>query len=65
MKETLEIGKAIEAVKPENKADLRRCFPNCGWPSSNYVGSDVEEFIDEALPFFTGEQSVSYEISAR
>ena len=61
--ETLAIGKAIAAAKPRTVEDLSRVFSTRNFRHSNYTGHDVAEFVTEALPFFTGERQVEYEIT--
>lgn len=70
--ETLAIGLEIERKKPTTIEDLKACF---GLGGTNYLifskvelfgkisPSDVDMFVELALPYFVGEKEVSYEVN--
>ena len=57
--ETLAIGTKIEELRPRTNAGLQNCF---GFSASNYSAGDVFDFCNLALPYFTGEKNVDFEI---
>ena len=64
--ETLTMGKEIDKLpKPITKEGLMRIlgYPVFRDPRTNYMGSDLEEFIEEAVPYFRGEIQAEFEIT--
>ena len=56
----LGIGKLIDERDPQTAGELAMCFPVHG--GHDFSANDVDRFCSEALPYFTGEKTVTYEI---
>jgi len=59
-REALLVAKNIYKTKPRTELELRKCFclRMCGY-GSNFTDSDINNFAREALPYFTGEKSIT------
>ena len=62
--EVFEIASAIRKAHPKTVEALRKCF-SVRWmnPSTNFMRTDMNGYMPEALPFFTGEKTVTYTIA--
>jgi len=64
--ETLRIAEAIDREQPKTVEALANCFPrDMSGTGCNYIRHDVDEFVKEALPFFTGEREATFEITTQ
>lgn len=57
----LRIAKRISDLKPSTPAKLRLCFRR----SADFTPGDIREFCDVAVPFFTGEKTISYSVERK
>jgi hypothetical protein len=62
-RECLLIAKYIDTHKPQTVEKLAWCFDVSS--PFNFTHSDITHFCEAALPYFTGEKTVSYEITKR
>lgn len=62
--QVLGVASRIKTVRPKTAVELAECF-RCIWcdPLSNFHKEDIERFCPDALPYFTGEKKVEYEIN--
>lgn len=64
--DVLRIARKIRETKPQTPHALGECFPTrFGGPMQNFVASDVAKFAAEALPFFTGERTVTFKVGSK
>ena len=56
----IEVAKTIRKRMPKSVDDLADCFPRL---HVYWTPRDVREFSEHALPYFTGEASIDYEVS--
>ena len=68
-KEVLAIAARIKAIHPETAKELSGCFSDMpgtqllsAFMTPNFIPRDVKRFCPSALPYFTGEESIDYEI---
>jgi hypothetical protein len=55
----LSVAWKIRCNEPKTVADLRRCFPTL---HSYWTSNDVASFCKTALPWFTGERQITFEV---
>jgi len=60
--ECVVVADRIRESKPETAEELARCFPTLDPRGSNFTAGDVERFTAKYLGFFTGDDSVEYEV---
>jgi len=61
--DVLTIAKRIKKTPPTTVQQLRQCFYGTGsGNATNFVSGDVERYCPLALPYFTGEKTVAYEV---
>ncbi|KKN70611.1 hypothetical protein LCGC14_0428840 [marine sediment metagenome] len=62
-KEVLQIASRIKSEQPTTVTGLAECF-GARWmdPLSNFPKGDIETFCLEALPYFIGEQAITYKM---
>lgn len=57
---SLQVGKFIDERNPQTAEDLAACFPIMA--CRDFSEQDVDRFCSEALPYFIGEKTVTYEV---
>ena len=63
-REVIERARKIKKEKPTTVFALSRCLRSSHFSSgrSNFIEADIDKWCPIALPFFTGEKVVSYEV---
>lgn len=64
--EVLQIASRIKSERPTTVNGLTECF-GVRWtdPHSNFPKGSIEAFCSEALPYFVGEQVITYKVSEK
>lgn len=58
--EVIRIAIRIRELKPTNAETLKLCFR--GASRLDFSPGDVETFCESAIPYFTGEKTISYQV---
>ena len=58
----LPIANLIRATAPKTPSDLINCIR--GTADIDFNVGDVRAWVDDALPYFTGEKTIDYEVAA-
>ncbi len=64
----LQVGKFIDKCDPQTAEELAMCFPTTRFPIAScceFSQYDIDLFCAEALPYFTGKKTVTYEIASK